>query len=251
MTTDRPTTRRRRTATSPARPSAAFAATAACRPSSSATASSPTSVSVDAHEFDLLRRKTSSNTLVDLSIDGEKPQPVLVHGVQLHRVTRRPLHVDLFLVTMTEELTVDVPLVADRRVARPSKPSGGTLLHPIETRPDQGAAGSPAPVDRVRHRLARRLRRRHPPPRPDDPRGRHAADGSRRDRRQGPAARQRGRRGAGRRRGRGGRRGRGCRRGRGGRSCPVGRGLRGLRRPGLTSERSRELSGDSGTQRWA
>ena len=57
------------------------------------------------------------NALVDLSVDGAKAQPVLVHGVQVHPVNRRPLHVDLFLVRMTEELTVDVPLVADRRVA--------------------------------------------------------------------------------------------------------------------------------------
>ena len=45
-------------------------------------------------------------------VDGKKAQPVLVHGVQVHPVNRRPLHVDLFLVRMTEELTVDVPLVA-------------------------------------------------------------------------------------------------------------------------------------------
>jgi len=70
-----------------------------------------TSVSVDAHEFELLRRHAGPNTLVDLSIDGKKALPVLVHGVQVHPVTRRPLHVDLFLVRMTEEIAVEVPLV--------------------------------------------------------------------------------------------------------------------------------------------
>ena len=34
---------------------------------------------------------------------------------------------------MTEELTVDVPLVADRRVAGGRRQHGGTLLHPIES----------------------------------------------------------------------------------------------------------------------
>ena len=67
-------------------------------------------VSVDAHEFELLRRKAGPNALVDLSVDGKKPNPVLVHGVQVHPVHRRPLHVDLFLVRMTEEMTVEVPL---------------------------------------------------------------------------------------------------------------------------------------------
>ena len=37
---------------------------------------------------------------------------MLVSAVQVHPVNRRTLHVDLFLVRMTEELTVDVPLVA-------------------------------------------------------------------------------------------------------------------------------------------
>ncbi|MEK6721722.1 MAG: 50S ribosomal protein L25 [Chloroflexota bacterium] len=71
-----------------------------------------TSVSVDTHEFEQLRRHAGPNTLIDLSIDGKKAKPVLVHGVQVHPVNRRPLHVDLYLVRMTEELTVEVPLVA-------------------------------------------------------------------------------------------------------------------------------------------
>jgi large subunit ribosomal protein L25 len=91
-----------------------------------------TSVSVDHHDFDLLRRRTGPNALVDLSISGDKPQPVLIHGVQVHPVTRRPLHVDLFLVRMTEELTVDVPLVAVGESSAVST-DGGTLLHALES----------------------------------------------------------------------------------------------------------------------
>jgi large subunit ribosomal protein L25 len=89
-------------------------------------------VTIDSHEFDQLRRQIGSNALVDLSIDGQKAQPVLVHGVQIHPVNRRPIHVDLFLVTMTEELTVDVPLVAIGEAPAVTL-SGGTLLHPNET----------------------------------------------------------------------------------------------------------------------
>ena len=70
-------------------------------------------VSVDAHEFEQLRRHTGPNTLIDLSVDGGAAAPVLVSGVQIGVVNRRPLHVDLFLVRMTEELTVDVPLVSE------------------------------------------------------------------------------------------------------------------------------------------
>jgi len=91
-----------------------------------------TSISVDAHDFEQLRRHSGPNALVDLSVDGKKAQPVLIHGVQVHPVTRRPLHVDLFLVRMTEELTVDVPLIATgTSVAVVDE--GGTLLHGLES----------------------------------------------------------------------------------------------------------------------
>jgi large subunit ribosomal protein L25 len=57
---------------------------------------------------------------------------VLVHAVQVHPVNRRPLHIDLFLVRMTEELTVDVPLVATGDAPAVTL-NGGTLLHPTES----------------------------------------------------------------------------------------------------------------------
>ncbi len=89
-------------------------------------------VSLDAHAFDLLRKHTGPNALVDLSVDGAKANPVLIHDVQIHPVSRRPLHADLFLVRMTEELTVDVPLVALGE-SHAVNELNGTLLHPTET----------------------------------------------------------------------------------------------------------------------
>jgi large subunit ribosomal protein L25 len=90
------------------------------------------SVSVDTHEFETLRRHAGANTLIDLSIDGEKAAPVLVHGVQTHVVTRRPLHVDLYVVRMTEELTVDVPLVSEG-ISDAVENAGGTLMRSLES----------------------------------------------------------------------------------------------------------------------
>ena len=90
------------------------------------------SISIDAHEFEQLRRHSGANALVDLSVDGSKARPVLVSAVQVHPVNRRTLHVDLFLVRMTEELTVDVPLVATGESPAVSL-NNGTLLHPIES----------------------------------------------------------------------------------------------------------------------
>ena len=91
-----------------------------------------TNVTIDAHDFEQLRRHSGPNALVDLSVDGEKAAPVLVHGIQVHPVNRRTLHVDLFVVTMTEELTVDVPLNATGESPAVTL-QGGTLLHPIES----------------------------------------------------------------------------------------------------------------------
>jgi len=90
-----------------------------------------TNVSVDAHEFALLRRRIGPNALVDLSIDGATPKPVLIHGIHVHPVSRLPLHVDLFVVKMTEEMTVDVPIHAvgtSEAVER----HGGTLAHGVD-----------------------------------------------------------------------------------------------------------------------
>ena len=47
-------------------------------------------------------------------------------------VNRRIVHADLFLVRMTEELTVDVPLVPIG-VSSAIDVAGGTLLHMTET----------------------------------------------------------------------------------------------------------------------
>ena len=89
-------------------------------------------VTLDAHEFELLRRKAGQNALIDLSVDGKKARPVLVHDVQVHPVNRRPLHVDLFLVRMTEEMTVEVPLVPIG-TSNAVENLNGTLMHQLES----------------------------------------------------------------------------------------------------------------------
>ena len=89
------------------------------------------SVSVDAHEFDLLHRHVGASTLVDLTVDGGKARPVLVYSIQVNPISRRPIHIDLFAVRMTEELTVEVPLVGQG--AAPAVELGGTLVHPTSS----------------------------------------------------------------------------------------------------------------------
>lgn len=88
-------------------------------------------VTVDAHEFDLLRRHVGASTLVDLAVDGKKTRPVIVHKIQVDVLTRRPIHLDLFAVRMTEELTVEVQLVGVGLA--PATETGGTLVHPVQS----------------------------------------------------------------------------------------------------------------------
>jgi large subunit ribosomal protein L25 len=99
-----------------------------------------TSVSVDAHEFELLRRRAGANALIDLELDGDRT-PVIINGVQLHRVNRTPLHVDLFRVKMSEDMTVDVAVHSHGESEAVTK-EGGTLIHAVDhvrvrARPDQ------------------------------------------------------------------------------------------------------------------
>ena len=100
-----------------------------------------TPVSVDAHEFQLLRRRAGANALIDLEVGGGKTTPVVINGVQLHRVNRTPLHVDLFRVNLTEDMTVDVVVRSIGESEAVTK-EGGTLLHAVDhvrvrARPDR------------------------------------------------------------------------------------------------------------------
>ena len=78
-----------------------------------------------------MRRHVGANALLDLVVDGDRPTPVLISGIQIHKVTRQPIHVDLQRVLMSEELTVDVPIhgagdseAVDRH--------GGTIFHAVD-----------------------------------------------------------------------------------------------------------------------
>jgi large subunit ribosomal protein L25 len=85
-------------------------------------------VSVDAHEFDLLHRKVGNTTLIDVAVDGDKARPALIYGVQREPLKHRTVHIDLFVVRMTEELTVDVPVTVTGSADAVEK-LGGTLSH--------------------------------------------------------------------------------------------------------------------------
>ena len=88
-------------------------------------------VSLDAHEFDHIRRTIHSNTIIELLIDGKEKQRVLVNGIQIDPRYRRLLHVDLFALISGEEVTVDIPLHATGESFAVFR-LGGTLLHTVD-----------------------------------------------------------------------------------------------------------------------
>lgn len=90
------------------------------------------SITIDGHDFEMLHRRIGPNALVDVSVDGHKAAPVLIHAIQRHPVHQRVLHVDLLAVRMTEELTVDVPIVFTG-ISPAVELNGGTLLHMTES----------------------------------------------------------------------------------------------------------------------
>ncbi len=87
------------------------------------------SITLDMHEFELLHRHTGRHAVLDLTVAGEgKAQPVLLQTIQEHPISRKPLHVDLLVVNLQEEMTVDVPVVAIGESVAIDK-LGGVLLH--------------------------------------------------------------------------------------------------------------------------
>ena len=85
-------------------------------------------IQLDAHEFEVLRRRTARNALVDLKVGDRRVQPVLLQGIAENPVSRKPVHVDFYVVKMTEELTVDVPIVLVGDSVAVEK-LGGMLMH--------------------------------------------------------------------------------------------------------------------------
>ena len=86
-------------------------------------------ISLDLREFQILHRHTGRHAVLDLTVAGDgKPQPVLLQTIQEHPISRLPIHIDLLVVNLQEEMTVDVPVVAVGEAPAIDK-LGGVLLH--------------------------------------------------------------------------------------------------------------------------
>jgi large subunit ribosomal protein L25 len=57
---------------------------------------------VELADFEKVLKKAGESTIIDLATDDGKIHPVLIHDIQLHFLTSRPIHVDFYEVSMTE-----------------------------------------------------------------------------------------------------------------------------------------------------
>ena len=89
------------------------------------------SIQVDAREFETLRRAAGRHALVDLKVGSGRARPVMIQSVQEDPIRRVPLHIDFHVVKMTEEMTVDVELVATGE-SHALQRLDGVLLHALE-----------------------------------------------------------------------------------------------------------------------
>jgi large subunit ribosomal protein L25 len=66
-------------------------------------------IEVNEKDFGKVFKQAGESTIVNLVVDG-KTQPVLIHEVQNHYLTSKPIHIDFYAVDMTQKIKVNVPL---------------------------------------------------------------------------------------------------------------------------------------------
>ena len=85
------------------------------------------SVGFDADERELRHALASSGAVLDLSVDGKAPTPVVLKDAQRHPVRGETVHVDLLRVKLDEAISAVVPLELTGVDDAPGVKEGGVL----------------------------------------------------------------------------------------------------------------------------
>jgi large subunit ribosomal protein L25 len=87
---------------------------------------------LDFRTFERVYREAGTSSLIDLSVGGQPPHPVLIHDVQRDPVSGKYLHADFLQVRMTEKIATDVSLrfVGESKAV---KELGGILVKPLDS----------------------------------------------------------------------------------------------------------------------
>lgn len=91
-----------------------------------------TPISVDALKFDRIFREAGETTIVSLKGDGIE-KDTLIHDVQVHPVTGKPLHADFYVLEKGKKITIQIPLEFEG--VAPAEKAGHIIvkaLHEVE-----------------------------------------------------------------------------------------------------------------------
>ncbi|MEC2157534.1 50S ribosomal protein L25/general stress protein Ctc [Virgibacillus halodenitrificans] len=87
------------------------------------------SISVDSVELVKTVRDEGRNAIISLNIENDKPVDVMLHEYQIDPLRDELVHADFYIVNMSEEMDVEVPLRLEGE-AQGSK-DGGVLQQPL------------------------------------------------------------------------------------------------------------------------
>jgi len=90
-------------------------------------------VEIDTKQLRQVINKVGTSQIISLTIDGEaEPRNVLVRNFQIKPLTRELLHVDLYQVSMTERMKLEVPIVLVGE-SMAVKKLGGVMLQSLNS----------------------------------------------------------------------------------------------------------------------
>jgi large subunit ribosomal protein L25 len=83
----------------------------------------PQPIFITGESFKQLRGK--GRTLIDLSISGDGTVTCMVHEVERDMLNKKPMHIDLHAVSLTEPINVEIPIILDG--LEPVEKRGGVI----------------------------------------------------------------------------------------------------------------------------
>lgn|SRR5699024_6113021 len=100
----------------------------------------PQTIAVEGNNFYKLIRDQGRNSVLSLEIENESPLSVMLHEYQTNPIVGDLIHIDLYVVNMSQEMDVEVPLRVDGE-AQVSK-NGGVVQQPLYQLQVRGKPGS-------------------------------------------------------------------------------------------------------------
>lgn len=88
-------------------------------------------ISVNLKEFLKVFKEAGESGLVNLKVGDGSIKPVLIREVQVHTLTREPLHIDFYQVNLTEKVEVKVPIVLEGEEPEIVHTSEAVVIQPI------------------------------------------------------------------------------------------------------------------------